>query len=97
MFRNIPIHELRLHPPFETGANPQFAKLCVSISQLGIMNPLIVTKDNVVIDGHWRYQAAKEVGIKEIPCHIIQHEGNQNGIRPHRWQEQSPTPLTYKD
>lgn len=39
-----------------------------SIKEFGFKNPIILDKDGTIICGHTRYYAAKELGIKEIPC-----------------------------
>jgi ParB/RepB/Spo0J family partition protein len=51
-----------------------FFELKKSISEHGITIPLTVREENgryVVLDGVPRYIAAKELGIKELPCRII--------------------------
>lgn len=39
-----------------------------SIEQFGFKVPIIIDKNNVVIAGHTRLKAAKEIGIKDVPC-----------------------------
>ncbi len=46
----------------------------------GIIQPLIISRDRRVIDGHRRLQAAKNLGLKEIPC-IIRPLSMQVGWR----------------
>ena len=41
-----------------------------SIEQFGFRVPIVISKDNVIIAGHTRYKACKELGMKEIPCVI---------------------------
>ena len=41
-----------------------------SIKQFGFKVPIILDKDNVIIAGHTRYEAAKSLGIESIPCII---------------------------
>ena len=38
-----------------------------SIRQFGFRNPIIVDKDGVIIAGHTRYKAAKQLGLKTVP------------------------------
>lgn len=38
-----------------------------SIKQFGYQNPIIVDKNNIVIAGHSRLEAAKRLGIKVLP------------------------------
>lgn len=39
-----------------------------SISQFGFRNPIIIDKHNVIIAGHTRYEAARNLGMTEVPC-----------------------------
>ena len=39
-----------------------------SIEQFGFKVPIIIDKNNVVIAGHTRLKAAKEIGMKDVPC-----------------------------
>lgn len=39
-----------------------------SIKEFGIKVPIVVDAENVIITGHTRYEACKQLGIKEIPC-----------------------------
>ena len=38
-----------------------------SINAFGFKNPIIIDKDNIIIAGHTRMQAAKELGYTEVP------------------------------
>lgn len=39
-----------------------------SIKEFGFKVPIVVDTDNVIIAGHTRLAAAKELGLKEVPC-----------------------------
>lgn len=39
-----------------------------SIKQFGFKVPIILDKDNVIIAGHTRLKAAKELGMETVPC-----------------------------
>lgn len=39
-----------------------------SIRQFGFRNPIIIDKDNVIVAGHTRQKAAKQLGMTEVPC-----------------------------
>jgi len=52
----------------------RYESLVKSIQQYGILEPVHVKKSNgdyILIQGHQRYRVAKELGIEEIPCIII--------------------------
>ena len=39
-----------------------------SIKEFGFKVPMVIDKDNVVVCGHTRLRAAKELGLNEVPC-----------------------------
>ena len=41
-----------------------------SIKKFGFKVPLVIDKNNVIVTGHTRYKASKELGLKEVPCII---------------------------
>ena len=41
-----------------------------SIKEFGFKVPIVIDKDNVIIAGHTRIKASKELEIKDIPCII---------------------------
>lgn len=59
--------------PYEN--NPRFnkdavSKVAASIKKFGFKNPILVDKNNVIIAGHTRLEAAKKLGLEEAPCII---------------------------
>jgi ParB-like chromosome segregation protein Spo0J len=44
-----------------------------SISELGFCTPILVGKDNLVLDGEIRIEAAKALGLPTVPCIRIDH------------------------
>src|SRR6476659_10030745 len=45
----------------------QIAQLVASIRQFGFTNPILATPEGLVIAGHGRLLAAKELGLAEVP------------------------------
>lgn len=39
-----------------------------SIKEFGFKVPIIIDSENVIVAGHTRYKAAKELGMTEVPC-----------------------------
>jgi len=39
-----------------------------SIKEFGFKNPILIDKKNIIIAGHGRCEAAKIIGMKEVPC-----------------------------
>jgi len=46
----------------------QVQKIAQSIKRFGFKQPLVIDKNKVVIVGHGRFEAAKMLGLKELPC-----------------------------
>ena len=42
-----------------------------NILKFGFTTPLLISKDNTIIAGHGRKLAADEIGMKEVPCIVI--------------------------
>ena len=51
----------------------QIMKLRSSLREFGFINPVIIDKEYNVIAGHGRIMAAKEEGIKEVPCVFVDY------------------------
>ena len=56
-----------------THSKEQITKLRSSLREFGFINPIIIDKNFNVIAGHGRICAAKEEGIKEVPCVFADH------------------------
>lgn len=41
-----------------------------SIKHFGFKVPIVIDKDNEIINGHTRYKASKKLGLEEVPCII---------------------------
>lgn len=51
----------------------QITKLRSSLREFGFINPIIIDREYNVIAGHGRILAAKEEGIKEVPCVFVDY------------------------
>ena len=61
-----PIDEIK---PYDKNPrkNQPVKKVAKSIKEFGFNQPIIVDKDNVIIAGHTRWKAAKELGLEKVP------------------------------
>ena len=51
----------------------EYAQLRESIRLHGVLTPLLITDDDVIIDGHERYKVIRELKIKEFPWRAVGH------------------------
>lgn len=72
--------------PYEK--NPRYNKNAIeyvakSIESYGFKNPIILDKNGVIIAGHTRYEAAKLLGLENVPC-IIADDLSEEQVRAFR-------------
>ena len=82
---NIKIEELKLaeyNPRFISDS--QFEKLRRSIREFGFVEPVVVNsypgRENVIVGGHMRVLAAKEEGMAEVPCFVVNIDPNKEKL-----------------
>lgn len=51
----------------------QIERMKRSIEQFGFNDPIAIDKNNVIIEGHGRLRASKELGIEKLPCIRLEH------------------------
>ncbi|MGL4334468.1 MAG: site-specific DNA-methyltransferase, partial [Lactococcus garvieae] len=56
-----------------THSKEQVMKLRSSLREFGFVNPVIIDKDKGILAGHGRVMAAKEEGITEVPCVLVDY------------------------
>lgn len=80
---NMPIGSIRPYgnnPRKNDAAVPYVAE---SIREFGFRVPLLIDRDGVIVAGHTRYKAAKQLGLTELPC-IVADELTPAQIRAFR-------------
>lgn len=69
MIENVNVSEL---VPYDknsrTHTEQQINQIVKSIKEFGFTNPVLVDKDNGIVAGHARVQAAKKIGMASVPC-----------------------------
>ena len=71
---NIETHKLTKVKPYWRNARDNdgtVSALKKSIEEFGFNQPLVVDSKMVLITGHARYRALKELGYKEAPCIVV--------------------------
>ena len=49
----------------------QIKKIAASIKEFGFNQPIVVDRDNVIIVGHGRFEAAKYLGLTDVPVTVV--------------------------
>ncbi len=70
----IKISALRPYPKNARTHSPkQIRQIAKSIQEFGFTNPVLIDKDNCILAGHGRVEAAKLAGLTEVPAVVIRH------------------------
>jgi DNA modification methylase len=51
-----------------THSKKQLRQIAASIKQFGFTNPVLIDRDNTILAGHGRVEAAKLLGMETVPC-----------------------------
>ena len=60
-----------LHPwkrNARTHSKKQVRQIAASIERFGFTNPVLIDADNAILAGHGRVEAAKLLGLAQVPC-----------------------------
>ena len=76
----ISIDKLKINPEYEklvpTLSTSDYETLRDSLDKFGFREayPVVINRDNEILDGHHRYKICKEIGLTEIPVQIEEFE-----------------------
>lgn len=83
--QQINIDELKPHPRnnefFDDMTGEKWNEFLESIRTSGVIEPIVVTTDMVIVSGHQRVRACKELGIPEIMCEIKTYKDEDSVIK----------------
>lgn len=57
--------------------------VAASIKEFGFKVPIVITAEGVIVAGHTRYRAARQLGMEEVPC-LIADDLTEDQIRAYR-------------
>lgn len=66
---------------FDDLTGPQWEEFKKSIQSSGVIEPVIVTTDLVIISGHQRVRACKELGIEKVLCDIRRFDSEDEQLK----------------
>lgn len=70
----VKIADLKPYPKNARTHSPkQIRQIAKSIKEFGFTNPVLIDKDNGILAGHGRVEAAKLAGLTEVPAVVIRH------------------------
>jgi len=69
VIKNIPLKDIK---PYSNNPRKKqnITKVVNSIKEFGFQQPIVVDKKNIIIVGHSRYEAGKELGLDKVPVII---------------------------
>ncbi len=56
-----------------THSAEQINQIAASITEFGFTNPILIDENNIIIAGHGRLEAAKQLKLDEAPCLRLSH------------------------
>lgn len=66
---NVPLSELHGYERnARTHSANQVAQIAASVRTFGFTNPLLIDEKNMIVAGHGRFAAARELGMETVPC-----------------------------
>lgn len=72
--QQININELKPHPRnnefFDDMSGEKWKEFIESIKTRGVIEPIVITPDKVIVSGHQRVRACIELGIKTVMCDV---------------------------
>lgn len=72
--QQINVDELKPHPRnnefFDDMTGEKWEEFLESIKTRGVVEPIVITPDKVIVSGHQRVRACKELGIQTVMCDV---------------------------
>ena len=84
---NIEIDKLKLHEQNKIiYGDEDVSDLVAQIEAFGrIIERLKINKDHIIISGHRRWKAAKELNHLTVPCEVVSFDSNVHRLRKSIW------------
>ncbi len=81
--RELELALLREHEQIEP---ERLRQICEEIRREGRLRyPILVDRESfVILDGHHRFRAYKELGFEKIPCVLVDYQSDIVSVRPRR-------------
>lgn len=80
----VKVSELIPHPRnndfFDDVTGKRWDEFLESVKTSGVIEPIVITEGKVIVSGHQRVRACKELGIEEVMAEIKLYEGDEKKI-----------------
>lgn len=64
------------NPRRDIKGDPSFEGLVASIKSQGVLQPLLINKEGMILAGHRRHAAAQVVGLERVPVRVLSDQRN---------------------
>jgi ParB/RepB/Spo0J family partition protein len=68
------------NPRTDIRSDPGFDGLVASIRSQGIITPLLITEDGMILAGHRRHEAALVIGLERVPVRVLKNKSTHHLI-----------------
>lgn len=79
----VPVSEIKPYKHNPRDNSDAVDKVAASIREFGFKVPIVITQDGEIVTGHTRIEAAKRLGIEEVPC-IVADDLTDEQVRAFR-------------
>lgn len=81
----ILVNILKPHPRnnyfFDDITGESWKRFLNSVKTSGVIEPIVVTQDNIIVSGHQRVRACNELGIKEVECKVRYYDSEDEILK----------------
>jgi len=85
VMQQIKISELKSHPRntefFDDISGEKWTEFLESIKTSGVIEPVIITAEKIIVSGHQRERACKELGIESVLCEVHAYENEDQILK----------------
>lgn len=79
------VNDLIPHPRntefFDDMTGEKWNEFLESVKTSGVIEPIVITQDKVIVSGHQRVRACKELGIEEVKCFIKYYDSDEDVLK----------------
>ena len=81
--QNISLNDIHPYAKNPRKNDEAVSAVAASIREFGFLVPLVIDRNHEIVAGHTRYRAAKQLGMKDVPC-VIADELTEDQIKAFR-------------